>query len=61
MDKWEKVFIEMLGVLVAENKDDLKQSWLNGHLETHASSYATIARVIANAAHFEISTRRLDK
>lgn len=48
MSKWDQVFIEVLGALVAGSRQDLMDRFMLGDFDTHAHCLASIASIIAD-------------
>ena len=50
MSKWETVFNNVLGSLVAGSKDDLMDRFIRGSFDSHAQCLTSIASIIADSA-----------
>lgn len=63
MNKWDTVYTEVLGALVANSQNDLVDKWINSTLgiDTECKCIAAVARKITEAAMREMKYSHLEE
>lgn len=61
MNRWEKVYTQVLAAYVANNKVDMMDRLLNNTLQTHANLIGVVVRTITNAAISEMDMHNINE
>lgn len=61
MNRWEKVYTQVLAAYVANNKVDMMDRLLSNTLQTHANLIGVVVRTITDAAISEMDMHNINE
>jgi len=61
MNRWEKVYTQVLAAYVANNKVDMMNRLLSNTLQTHANLIGVVVRTITDAAISEMDMHNINE